>query len=1051
MRIKLLSCFTAMMLSAVCLNAQNYELVWSDEFDGTELNREVWNYETGTGTDGWGNWEKQYYTDRKDNVNVADGKLTITCKKEAYNGSQYTSGRIQTRNKVMFKYGKIESLIKVPMGASGVWPAFWMLGTGHGGAWPYCGEIDIMEMMCKADNATWNEALTTYHWNIQGVNGDYQHGSHGLGYKYGEELGAKWRVYGLEWTPTLMTGYVCDADGSNRHDICSLDISSHEGGMEAFTDYEFYIVYNFAFGGTYVNNEIDNSWTGDNMQVEWVRVYQDVDVPSSTNAIGNFTPQVNTDYIRVLSDKEFDGSVLDLSAAPFYIWEGTMKAHEADAFEGEGVIGLENCGETWYGAGYNYSASTINYDNLKNYTLHFALKTNMTEPFQVNCNKGNVQITPTKVNEWEEFNLPVATSFPGIVLGERSSFEPFTFNQVGGTKMSGRTFFIDDVYFYCTTPNTEPNIVVSGQKGKLKDKGAKATVKISGSNLASDVVITMSNANDFRLLTDKITPVEGKVNQDVEIEFIGTSSSATKLTFTCGELKSFATIVSDIRDVERLTTDYIILSRDEVVDGSFRDWTGETIDIWANEWTNGPTMSAAEGVTPFEGDNCLALKGLGKGWYGGAFVVNQKLDYEYINRYTFHLAYYASTTYPTTIKVFGAEIQLKADEANTWQEFEFPMWKYNLDLDVMSSATPLSFSQGAGEPVEAQDGKIIAFDDVYFYIPEGSGVPAVSCSSNVIIDTRSTTTGSIRISGSNLGVGAKLSLVSSNPNFELSTTSITAIGGKIQQDVTVTYKGGGIEYATVVATCGDIQKVISLSSFSDVAYSSSCNLVEGFTDGGRYYANTWNWVQLTGSTTTINGDGAEFYMPYATTTQFQSQFWLKPTSTLALEAGTKYSVKATLVSDKDATLTFKIVEHADNAPAFLEKKVNMRAGVATVINYTGIAIEGLNNESIFFDFGGNQAETKVTVYNVEVGLAECYGDNISVVEDTAIEVIEKQSNAKVYASGRLIFIENAEGDAQVYDMLGRCIYSGCESQISVNNGGIYIVKVDDIVKKIVIR
>jgi len=1031
------------------INAQNYELIWSDEFDGSALKNDVWNYETGTGEWGWGNDEKQCYTDRTDNVKVSDGKLTITCKKESYGGAQYTSGRIQTRNKVAFKYGKIESLIKVPMGAAGVWPAFWMLGTGHGGAWPYCGEIDIMEMMCKSDQKTWNEALTTYHWNIQGVNGDYQHGSHGLGYKYDEQLGANWRIYGLEWTPTLMTGYVCDADGENRHDICSIDISSHEGGMEAFTDYEFYIVYNFAFGGTYVNNEIDGTWTGDKMEVDWVRVYQDSETyPTSTNSIGNFTPKVNTDYVKVLSDRTFDGSVLDLSAAPFYIWEGTMKANDAVAFEGQGVIGLENCGQTWYGAGYNYSASTIDYTNLSNYTLHFALKTNMTEPFQLNCNKGNVIVTPTKVNEWEEFNIPV-TSFAGITLGELSGFEPFTFNQVGGTTMSGRTFHFDDIYFYSTNPNTEPNITVSGQIGKIKDSGAKAKVVLSGSNLTGDVIVSSSNSNDFRLLTTTIKPTSGKVNQEVEIEFIGKSSSATKLTFTCGDLKAFATIVSNISSVGRLTSDYIILSRDAAVDGSFLDWSGETVDVWENEWTNGPTMVAAD-VTPYEGENCMAFKMLDKGWYGGGFTVNQKLDYENINRYTLHFAYYASTTKPTQLNVFGVAIQIVPDEANTWQEFEFPMWKYNLDLDIMSSAAAFTFNQGQGEAAADQIGKIVAFDDIYYYVPGGSGVPALSGSSSAIIDTRYTHSATFRLSGSNLAEGSKVQLYCSNPKFKLSTTTISTTNGKFGQDVTVTYEDTNIDYATVIVKCGELTREIRLASFAEER-TSSCNMISALTADGTYYAHTWDWVALTGQTFSASGISAEMYMPSATTTTYQSQFWLKPSSTLALVEGEEYSAKAMLVSDKDVTVTFKVVNRDVDSKLFTMQTVKARAGVPTAIAYTGVAGSDLGDMSILFDFGGNPAETSVKVYSVEVGKADCYGDNI-IIEETPTAVVEvAQSDVIVRASGRVIFIDNAEGDAQVYDMLGRCIYSGCEEHIAVANGGMYIVKVDGMVKKIVVR
>ena len=88
-----------------------WTLQWSDEFNGNSLDGSVWTKETGGG--GWGNNELQYYTDRTDNVNVSGGYLNIVAKKENYNGSQYTSGRIITKNKKYFKYGKMEAKIKV--------------------------------------------------------------------------------------------------------------------------------------------------------------------------------------------------------------------------------------------------------------------------------------------------------------------------------------------------------------------------------------------------------------------------------------------------------------------------------------------------------------------------------------------------------------------------------------------------------------------------------------------------------------------------------------------------------------------------------------------------------------------------------------------------------------------------------------------------------------------------------------------------------------------------------------------------------------------------
>ena len=59
--------------------SQNYQLVWSDEFDGTTLDQNSWTRETGG--DGWGNNELEYYTDRDVNCYVQDGVLTIKAHK----------------------------------------------------------------------------------------------------------------------------------------------------------------------------------------------------------------------------------------------------------------------------------------------------------------------------------------------------------------------------------------------------------------------------------------------------------------------------------------------------------------------------------------------------------------------------------------------------------------------------------------------------------------------------------------------------------------------------------------------------------------------------------------------------------------------------------------------------------------------------------------------------------------------------------------------------------------------------------------------------------
>ena len=104
-------------------------------------------FDIGTGNNGWGNNELQYYTDRPENIVIEDGMLKITARRELFLGSSYTSARILTKGKFEQKYGRIEARIKLPWG-KGLWPAFWMLGANIDQvSWPQCGEIDIMEYL----------------------------------------------------------------------------------------------------------------------------------------------------------------------------------------------------------------------------------------------------------------------------------------------------------------------------------------------------------------------------------------------------------------------------------------------------------------------------------------------------------------------------------------------------------------------------------------------------------------------------------------------------------------------------------------------------------------------------------------------------------------------------------------------------------------------------------------------------------------------------------------------------------------------------------------
>lgn len=105
----------------------DWQLAWSDEFDGGSIDSEKWTHEVNC--TGGGNNEKQCYTDSPENSYVADGKLHIVAL-PAPEGSAlpYTSARLNTKYQGDFKYGRFEMRAKLPSG-QGAWPAFWMLPT----------------------------------------------------------------------------------------------------------------------------------------------------------------------------------------------------------------------------------------------------------------------------------------------------------------------------------------------------------------------------------------------------------------------------------------------------------------------------------------------------------------------------------------------------------------------------------------------------------------------------------------------------------------------------------------------------------------------------------------------------------------------------------------------------------------------------------------------------------------------------------------------------------------------------------------------------------
>jgi len=250
-----------------------YNLVWSDEFDGTEVDTSKWTYDLGDtdihGNVGWGNGEMQYY--REENATVENGLLVIEAKKESppFEGKLYTSARLKTQGIFKFQYGRVDIRAALAEG-KGLWSALWMLGDNYTDpGWPYCGEIDITEMIGGSGHETM--VTNNMYWNNGGLAASYSPANHGAEHRIantddGETFSNTFHVFSFEWTEERMTWYV---DGVETHSapITTPNLS------EAFRN-EFFLIFNVAVGGSWPGAPDSTSNFPRGMLVDYVRVFQ---------------------------------------------------------------------------------------------------------------------------------------------------------------------------------------------------------------------------------------------------------------------------------------------------------------------------------------------------------------------------------------------------------------------------------------------------------------------------------------------------------------------------------------------------------------------------------------------------------------------------------------------------------------------------------------------------------------------------------------------------------------------------------------------------------
>ena len=274
--------------------ATDWKLVWSDEFDGKEIDTTKWDFDIGNGffnndtnrwISGWGNDELQYYTREQDNAFVKDGMLHIRAVKESLHGCGYTSARLKTRKKdgsELFskKYGKFEFRAKLPTG-KGIWPALWMLPKDEKyGGWPASGEIDVMEARGQEPA----QVLGTLHFGSRWPANTDVSESYVLPHKGTID---DFHLYSLEWEPGEVRWYV---DGQQYAAQSFWWSSSKAAGTKGLKpsneadlnpwpapfDQPFYLVMNLAVGGKFLGNPDKTTVFPAEMVVDYVRVYDKI-------------------------------------------------------------------------------------------------------------------------------------------------------------------------------------------------------------------------------------------------------------------------------------------------------------------------------------------------------------------------------------------------------------------------------------------------------------------------------------------------------------------------------------------------------------------------------------------------------------------------------------------------------------------------------------------------------------------------------------------------------------------------------------------------------
>ena len=472
--------------------AQVGDLIWEDNFN----NLDHWLKVTGNGNWGWGNGELEFY--RNENVDIADvpgepgnKALRIIAKQESGPGIvdqwgnplNYTSGKVVSKSFVSVKYGMIETRVLVPNLNLGGWPAVWLLGTSNHD-WPYCGEMDLMEMGAgKAfrdlhdshnggnglHNSTVNQMVgaNAIYYSPSAVGPGNPSGAAGLAndptdvfdrpyYNYANPLAGRFLIYRLYWDENTMRFTV--VDGGVEHDLYTQPFTLTTDSDE-FRE-TFYLLANLAIGGAYTDAyRLGDPASGApvsmplpaTMYVDYVRVYQ----WNGRGEVALGPPRAQGGTYGLYTDTTpTHGGLVTGVTSDVYVWSNTLVPGTIAPYEGANVLSWNTNAQGWFGAGI-MSRQPVNLYDFGAGSLTFRIKipANVTFKIGVIDSWGNQYYVEFPANQtkyglvrngaWGQASIPVS-DLRGTAIDLRMLSYEFVILEQNGTACS---FALDDIYW----------------------------------------------------------------------------------------------------------------------------------------------------------------------------------------------------------------------------------------------------------------------------------------------------------------------------------------------------------------------------------------------------------------------------------------------------------------------------------------------------------------------------------------------------------------------------------------------------------------------------